>query len=387
MSTHHTEYPAPVWQAVEPDGRVRLLPTACIALRFDVSSCSSCRDVCPVDCIQIAVGRFRVSEHCIGCGHCAAACPTGAITVTGFVAIRAPFAANQTLRVECLKVDHRIAGEAARVPCLGGLAAVDWLDVFHHAQGILVQVLDRGWCDQCEVAKKAAGEHPARPALEKVRYWLAEMGVPNERLPNLTTEPLPASLMPRRIPDDAPTAPSRRGFFLRLGNEARRAVGAKTEPAIPMPPDLRSAGPMPLPARERLMILLRSLAKELDQPLPTAPFHDLHVKNTCRHHTVCVGVCPTQALTRYTDTTNVGNEFSWWRCIGCGKCVASCPEQALTLDQPISLPTLATPSRLTTHPLQVCAQCLQPYPDTSTNTLCPACRRHLTMAADLFKRF
>lgn len=386
MSTHPTQYPTAAWQPVEPDGRVRLLPAACIALRFDTASCASCRSACPVDCIQIDASKFRVSEHCIGCGHCAAACPTGAMAVKGFAEIFALPSARRVLRVECLKVDRRIAGEAARVPCLGGLSAADWLGLFHHAQGSVVQAIDRSWCGQCEVAKQITGKHPASTALEQVRHWLEEMGVPDERLPTLVAEPLPVSLMPRQIPGDAPTAPARRGFFLRLGNEARRAVGGETGPAIPTPRGLRSAGPMPLPARERLMVTLQQLARELDQPLPAAHFHTLQVGSSCTHHTVCVGICPTQALTRYTDTAHAGIEFIWWRCIGCGKCTASCPERALTLHQASSLLAIGASLRLTAHPLRVCAECLQPFPDTSSSALCSSCRRQHTMAADLFKR-
>jgi hypothetical protein len=45
--------------AGDADGRVRLLPAACIALRLDETNCMTCRDVSPVDCIEVAAGTFR----------------------------------------------------------------------------------------------------------------------------------------------------------------------------------------------------------------------------------------------------------------------------------------------------------------------------------------
>jgi len=44
--------------AGDADGRVRLLPAACIALRLDETNCMTCRDVSPVDCIEVAAGTF-----------------------------------------------------------------------------------------------------------------------------------------------------------------------------------------------------------------------------------------------------------------------------------------------------------------------------------------
>lgn len=118
---------ADAWIAVEPDGRVRLLPPACIALRLDATACAACRDACPVTCVEVAEGKFVVGERCIGCGHCAAACPTGALAVKGLADVR-PAAGAAAVYVECLKVPAALAGaQSVRVPCLGGMSLAQWL--------------------------------------------------------------------------------------------------------------------------------------------------------------------------------------------------------------------------------------------------------------------
>lgn len=386
VNTVSARYPENAWQAVEPDGRVRLLPAACIALRLDESSCPSCRNACPVDCIDIGAGKFHVSEHCIGCGHCASACPTGALTVKGFDVLE-PVPDGQALRVECRKVDRRIAGNARRVSCLGGLAATDWIEFIENTGVRAVHVVDRGWCGQCEVAVKMEGRHPASVALEQVTQWLAATGVPTARLPGLISEPLPPALMPRRIPNDAPAAPARRRFFLRLGNEAKCAVGIDASQAIPSPRVLRNNSLMPLPARERLLNLLQRLADMLEQPQLAVPFHALDVADACANHAICTGICPTQALARYADADSAGIEFDAVRCIGCGKCATACPEQALTLRQANTPPAMDFPVRLTAHAKRICTECLQAYFDSTDNEYCPTCRRNRAMGAALFKGF
>ena len=57
------------------DGIVLIKPELCIG-------CEACRDICPVDAVDMVNGKAEVDlDWCIGCGVCAVSCPTGSISI------------------------------------------------------------------------------------------------------------------------------------------------------------------------------------------------------------------------------------------------------------------------------------------------------------------
>ena len=103
--------------------RVVIDAAACLAVASPLTACTSCVDRYPTGAITLDDRVITpLDERCVGCGRCAAACPTEAIDVPGFGAIGAG-------PVECARVAprDRLPG-ALVVPCLGGLKAVALLD-------------------------------------------------------------------------------------------------------------------------------------------------------------------------------------------------------------------------------------------------------------------
>ena len=44
------------------------------------TSCGTCRDVCPEDCVKVNQDRYSIDyDYCKGCGLCAYECPADAI--------------------------------------------------------------------------------------------------------------------------------------------------------------------------------------------------------------------------------------------------------------------------------------------------------------------
>lgn len=375
---------------IEAAGRVRLLAGACIALRAGPDACHACRDVCPAQSLAATPSGWSVGTSCLGCGHCAAACPSGALTIEGFD-LQEPLPPGNVVRVECWKVPNSVAGPSAlRVPCLGGLTLTQWLTIAEAAGNRRVVAVDHGWCSQCAAATRCAPAHPAEHALTQAQAILAETGWPDVRRPRLEGDPLPASQMPLDIPVPRPDSPTRRAFFRHLGNEARRATGLREPAGEPTPRRLKRHGLL-LPGRERLLAVVQRLADAAGRPPAATPFSALAVAPHCNDLGVCAGVCPTGALARYAtgpdsgpEAGTAGLEFNPWRCIACGQCVKSCPEHALTLSAAPAAPTAQAAQRLTVQVARTCPTCLQGFHGPPGAEDCPACRRKRQLGTALF---
>lgn len=376
--------PAPSeYRSIEPEGRVRFLAAACIALHSGQAGCRECISVCPTNAIQANDAGFAVSAACIGCGACAAACPSGALSVKGFENLE-PLPGGNIVRIECWKVPASVSGHnSLRVPCVGGLSPSQWLAIIEAAGNRRVIVVDRGWCAHCIAGSYRSPEHPARHALDQADAILAEAAWPEVRRPRIQHDPLPASLMPAEIPGERPESLARRAFFRRIGGEVQRAAGLAEPAEVPTPRLMKRQG-LPLPERERLLAATQRLARSAGQPMPAAPFAALAIAANCSHHGICAGLCPTGALSLYENGDSAGFEFNAWRCVGCGQCVKTCPERAISIHAAPLAPDPHTPQRLTAHAAKACPACREPFHGPPEITTCPACKRKRQMGASLF---
>lgn len=371
------------YHPIEAEGRVRFLAGACIALRSGPGSCRECIAACPVGAMQANSTGNTVSTACIGCGACASTCPSGALSIKGFEKI-APLPSGNIVRIECWKVPASVSGEhALRVPCLGGIAPSQWLELAEAAGHRRVIVVDRGWCAHCTAGSSCSPEHPARHALDQTDAILAESGWAEVKRPRIQHDALPASLMPAAIPIERPESLARRAFFRRIAGEAQRAVGLAEPIEIPTPRLMKQQG-LPLPERERLLAAAQRLAHAAGQSMPTAPFAALAIGPNCSHHSVCAGVCPTGALALYEDGDKAGLDFNAWRCIGCGQCAQSCPDHAISIQAASQAPDPQMPQRLTAHAAKTCPACQEVFYGQLEAKTCPACLRNRQMGASLF---
>lgn len=358
------------------DGRLRLNEGACLPLRSAFGGCRACAQACPVQAITVDIERVRVTEACIGCGRCAAVCPNEALAADGLeelqAALRTPL--PQGVRLECSRVPSREDRPGTvRVPCLGGISPGRLAELQAHAGDTPVQLIDRGWCGQCNAGGAA---HPAQRAVATVTLWLTNLegGARQPAVPELRAEPLPMekaqpfSLPPAPAADPAPI--SRRQFFRTL---AQNPTGMRRR-ATPMGSDGRAAFPAGTrrasPERTRLLAALDNTARRTGSTVPSEFFPRLTQTGGCVDHRICVAACPTGALAIEDNDGGAALHFSGAACIACGACTRACPEHALQLDAHHGVRQAQVIAR---HARRACSNCGERFSPRADETLCSTC--------------
>ena len=361
-------------------GKVWLCADACLALRPASSACSRCRDVCPVQAFEWTAEGVRLNACCTGCGQCAAACPSGAIRVAGFEPARLKSAVQ---RIECVRVPDHIAGDAAKVPCLGGLSSTVVLGLAASSPTPW-RIMDRGWCATCEMGNGTAVI--VDETLAFTDALLDTLGVPQERWPSILPEPLPASTsQPLKIPADS-TSVNRRSFFSSLARIAEKATTHKA----PVTVDRGGCKPSPVIQfhRKRFANAMWTFANEVGGAVPASFFPVIEVAAHCDHQGLCAALCPSGALRRYDDEVNgiVGLHFDAQMCVACGLCASLCPSGAIRLlpvgnEEAIASGSVQT---LTKHTRKICSQCSSPFVSAGSSDLCSHCGTDRQLMFSLF---
>lgn len=320
--------------------------------------------------IQAGVQQLELTGPCTGCGRCQAACPAGALAGEGFDRL-GPSADPRRVAIDCRRAPAE-AADTVRVPCLGGLSDAQLLMAYAEAPDVSIVLLDRGGCRQCE---SGGAEHPAQATVQRVAGWLAEAGVPTERLPRIE-----AADAPLRAGNDPMQRQgrSRRGFFAALA----RPVGEPPR-SVCMPALSRESS-----ARQQTLAAMQRLVSRHGGRMPRAMFHRLEVGPACDGHRVCASACPTGALLRWRDDDagRMGIAFDGAACIGCGHCVSTCPQQALQLHRGQGTGSAGR------RPLTAFAQCICPdcgsrfaARDGDEATRCERCRKTANLARSAFQ--
>ena len=375
------------WRALRGDRSLRHLSSACLPLRQRAGECTACRAACPADALLMTPEGLALHADCLGCGRCVPACPMGALELPDSVP-EIGMDAVTAVRVDCRRVPAALRSDPA-VPCLGALDAPALLRLRAQAGERAIELIDRGWCENCPAG---GGEHPAVAARASAQALLAEMDVPAELWPRLASIPLPESVaLPCGAGLGGPTL-SRRAFFGRMAQPVRE-LAIDAEPASRTRPR-QAARARPSVARQRLHAALDTL--DAGRRLPASAYPRLTASARCRDHQGCVQVCPTGALYAYREADGGGVRFDAAACIACGLCERHCPEQALKLAPGEAAPTAdrsqqpwGADAPLTRHAQRACSTCGTAYgvPHGEADPgLCDPCRKSRHFAQDMFRQ-
>lgn len=351
-----------------------LSSAACLTVRRPGTPCTVCADTCPSDAIVVSERDVTIREAaCTGCGRCAAACPTGAIELPGFLT-KETGTGHRRVHVECRRVaEADQAQDTISIPCLGGLTPAHLRDVASAAE---VTLVDRGWCHDCPSGRCAA---PWHGALAMVRDELALL--PSHRGAALHVSvveaPTPShrALPPPASRDRENRRMSRRRFFTRLVETT--APVSEREPDTTDP--LRNLpGKVEVPALVNRVGQLRALSAESNPP--AALFPAIVVGDRCCDTRICAGVCPTGALRAQADGGAEALVFDAALCLGCRACADACPSGALTF-RAAGEGSYTGAVELRHRRVATCQRCLTEFHPRADETVCEGCRKDRELAA------
>ncbi|MCC5809598.1 MAG: 4Fe-4S binding protein [Ectothiorhodospiraceae bacterium] len=366
------------YQVVHPsEPRLRIDISACLPARSPLADCTACADACPASVLTGTAQGPQLNGDCLGCGRCAARCPTDALRVRGFPDLPLPDEASPRIReVDCWRVpESESRADTLRVPCTGGLDATQMLSLNRMAGGEGVTVLDRGWCTGCPACGNEG--HPAHEAIREAGSILDEAGIPRHRHPRISTEPLPVRVAAKTIPEGKlESRVSRRGFLRRLGGEA---ISARAQLTGSTTPTVSSPLVEKIRPRRRLR-LYEELTALTGQGHTPATLPRFSVSETCQGHGICAALCPTGALRHQGDHGTRTLFLEATLCIACRLCEQSCPEQAIRVEASVGGEANTELHRLTELRCRDCGRVFTTGNDSEER--CHPCRksRHLMNA-------
>lgn len=125
----------------------------------DAGVCTRCVDVCPVHAIRINDGAIDISDACIKCDLCLAACPSEALVTTSYTAkklydkIVAAAVSHEQCYITCVRaVNHLPEENEIVLPCVGLMTSELWFALLADAPNISVY-LPAGLCEGCQHAE------------------------------------------------------------------------------------------------------------------------------------------------------------------------------------------------------------------------------------------
>lgn len=344
---------------------LNVFPYRCVVMRNRNASCMRCAAACTSGAITVTADEIEVDpDLCVGCGTCATVCPTCALEArhpndAAFerAALDACAANDGRAVVVCdtMWAAHEGAidpAKAARVTCLGrveesvltGLAA----------QGATSIGLVHGDCASCPrnvgVETYCLVAETANLLLET---WGSDVRVElRDKLPSSVRAAADAA-KPQPLAYDE----SKRAFFAQAGQAGVQAVAAGMADGEPAEHESSSQqavrflkvmkdGTLPhfVPdRRERLLDNLATLGEPADVALETRLWGRVVIDvEKCRTCFMCATFCPTGAIARFKDDDlHMGVEHTPADCVKCRCCEDVCPTDALHLHEDVMARELA----------------------------------------------
>lgn len=305
----------------------------CKRVRFRRSACQNCVDVCPDHAISLSPGP-SINDNCSNCGLCQNACPTEVFQNDVsrdqllLKQVESSLSKDQTsgtkkgLFIHCGQAKKQNKNSLA-IHCLGNMSENFFLGAA--LSGLAEMNLAIGHCAQCRLKN---GE--ALLAYSITTY--------QEIVENIGFGKLALSLNEAQKDSIKDTPLTRRELFSKIAHRetagATSVLSEQTDGEIANTPLEMKNGTRPSPKRE----ILRNLIKQngrgntnvniIQQALP---WKKMEVDEAnCVACAICVNVCPTGALTKIFENSQVVRHLDSGLCTNCYLCQEACPERVIS---------------------------------------------------------
>jgi len=356
----------------------------CKRVRFRQSQCSICVDICSVDAITFPLGP-EISENCIGCGLCQVACPTeafeGALNADQMLVDLLHFQEDgknikHNLYMHCSQAEadnnHSLA-----LNCLGNLTENALLAVTGSAVEQLLATTGR--CSECSL-------NQGKLLFDKAAQTYAQLStmVPFSKV-KVAIREKPYNQKQQKPCGEASTK-SRREFFRTITDtvvkQAANVVVKKEQQVkalLQNNVDTIEQRKRLSPQREVLRELLDGLRGDSHEvglgikiPWKKMVVDEAH----CVGCGICVNVCPTGALIKETDSTELTRYINNALCTNCGVCAEACPQDVIRFEQVYRLNDIIDDKLqvIAKVALNNCAICGETIP-VSEGEVCTTCQK------------
>lgn len=285
----------------------------CLNQRSGRDLCQACQEICPRGSITAIPGQFAI-QHCVGCGLCAAVCPTGVFDELWMAAHKVLNAA-QDPRPQLWITCHRNPGprDAVQVYCLGELQPELIVFLLHQGIGSIQIFYQPEACNACECA---GGQRLWEQCRERLDLMYRESSS-SVAVASAWMEPCGEGV------DYA-----RRGALRSLSQGGKQllgeVLGGNREGAV-------------LPRYAQALSLRQQLIRYLLECLPPAQADELKADwqafslgETCSFCGSCILLCPSGALAcRQSAEGHILISVDPAICNGCALCQAICPAAAI----------------------------------------------------------